>query len=420
MKNLLFLVVSILCLPRAIGADTGLSLKGYFKNYFLAFAPATTKQSETIASRSQPMMGLVTNRLRLNLFYTPLHHFAINIAYDLSPRFQDPSLSEQQIFFIEINPYTYRFSDVNSRLCPAPNKAVGSFAVFQNLDRAMLTIHTQPADIYIGRQAIAWGSARIINPTDVIAPFTFEDLDVEDRIGVDAIRLRIPIGFMGEFDTGFIFGKEVNLANSAYYLLNKLYLWRTNVSFLLLGFRQNLLTGLDLARSIGGAGFWLESAYVFVAAFDHYAIAKNHNYLRLSTGVDYSFSSNSYGFIEYHFNGAGTTHSRDYLSEFTTPAYTQGMVYLMGKHYLAPGLTYQVTPLISFTGQSLINLTEPSIFFSPQIEYNIAENIYLSGGAFWSIGKPPRWGNTVNSVLMIDSEFGAYPNVYFTSFRIYF
>ena len=420
MKRSFFFVILIFCLPISIFADTGLSLKGYYKNFFLVLAPPKIEQSEIAASLQQPMIGLVNNRLRLNLFYTPNSRFSANVTYDISPRIQDPSLFRQQLFFAVINPYAYRFDDLDSRLYPVQNTAVGSFAIFQNLDRAMLTIHTKPADIFIGRQAIAWGSARIVNPTDVVAPFPFEELDTEDRIGVDAIRLRIPNGFMGEFDTGYICGKDFKLANSAYYLRNKLYIWQADVSFLLLGFRQNMLAGLDIARSMGGAGFWLETAYVFVAAFDHYTAFKKYNYLRLSTGMDYSFGGKTYGFIEYHFNGAGAATARDYLNEFLTPAYTEGTVYLMGKHYLTPGLTYQITPLISFTGQSLLNLTDPSIFFSPQVEYNVAENIYVSGGAFFGIGKKPKLLNAVGSISMFCSEFGTYPNVYFTSFRIYF
>ncbi|MBN2105171.1 bifunctional alpha,alpha-trehalose-phosphate synthase (UDP-forming)/trehalose-phosphatase [bacterium] len=60
-----------------------------------------------------------------------------------------------------------------------------------------------PAAVYCGRQDIVWGSARTVNPMDVIAPFSFGSLDTEDRRGVDAIRLRIPVGCMGEIDFRF-------------------------------------------------------------------------------------------------------------------------------------------------------------------------------------------------------------------------
>ena len=89
----------------------------------------------------------------------------------------------------------------------------------------------------------------------------------------------------------------------------------------------------------------------------------------------------------------------------------------MGKHYLAPGLTVQVTPLISVGVQVLWNLTDPSVLVAPQLEYNIAEDIYVAAGGFLGLGKRPE-ASALAAPLR--SEFGGYPDVYFTSFRIYF
>ena len=88
----------------------------------------------------------------------------------------------------------------------------------------------------------------------------------------------------------------------------------------------------------------------------------------------------------------------------------------MGVHYLAPGFSYQLTPLVSSSSQVLFNLSDLSIWVGPQVEYNIAEDIYLSAGGFLSIGEPLENGETPE----FHSEFGSYPNVIFTSFRAYF
>ena len=69
----------------------------------------------------------------------------------------------------------------------------------------------------------------------------------------------------------------------------------------------------------------------------------------------------------------------------------------------------------------LANLSDPSLFLMPSIEYNIAENIYLSGGAYLGFGRPIELVFSENDVEMrYNSEFGNYPDYYFTSFRIYF
>ena len=184
---------------------------------------------------------------------------------------------------------------------------------------------------------------------------------------------------------------------------------------MLLEFQRDLLIGLDVARGIGGAGFWLETAYVLVEPFDDEPDTSG-NYLRSSVGLDYSFGGETYAFIEYHFNGVGTKKPENYLTNLEQSAYTRGGVYLLGTHYLAPGFTRQLTPLISFSGQMLFNLSDPSTWVAPQIAYNIAEDIHLSVGGFVSIGKRPKNGESAE----FQSEFGSYPNLFFSSFRVYF
>ncbi len=403
-------------------AQPDFSCQGYFKNFSTVFDMPRPQTPPGVTFPDQPLLGLSNNRLRLQLDFVFSRGYSAKLAWDVSPRIQDPALFNSQIFAVQTDPYAYRFADFDARIYPQRNAAAGSFGLYQNLDRLFVTIRTAPADILIGRQAIAWGTARVINPTDIIAPFTYEELDTEDRIGVDAVRVRIPLGFMGELDAGYVFGKDFAFKKSAFFLRGKYYLYQTDFSLLAIGFRENLLAGLNLARSIGGAGFWLEAARVFAGMLRNYGAAKKYNYFRLSTGLDYSFTGKTYGYIEFHFNGAGTTNPEEYLRRLNRPAFTDGADYLMGKQYLAPGITYQLTPLITVTGQALINLNDPSLFLSPQVEYNIAKNIYISGGAYYGAGKGPEIaGNSAAAGrLRFRSEFGGYPDIYYGAFRIYF
>jgi len=94
----------------------------------------------------------------------------------------------------------------------------------------------------------------------------------------------------------------------------------------------------------------------------------------------------------------------------------------MGKHYLNLGSTYQLTGLVSLTGLLIVNLSDQSLIFSPFLEYNIAENIYLSGGAYIGLGKKAELisGLSTSKLPLFRSEFGSYPDMIFTSFRVYF
>ena len=379
---------------------------GYYKNFSTAFNSPLPEAS---------MMGVVVNRLRFNLSYAPTDSLSFAFAYDFTPRVQDPLLFSQSPFAVGIASSRYRVADFESLLYPSEDEPVSSVGIYHNLDRASVQFSTDFADFSIGRDAIAWGSARIVNPTDIIAPYTYDQLDTEDSVGVDAIRVRIPVGVMGEIDAGYIFGPDFEFDKSAVFLRTQLNAVETDFSILLLEFQKDLLVGLDVARGIGGAGFWLETAYVFAEPFDDEPNTID-NYLRTSIGLDYSFGGETYTFIEYHFNGAGVTEPENFLTNLERPAYTRGGVYLLGIHYLAPGVAYQLTPLISFSGQMLFNLSDPSTWVAPQIAYNIAEDIHLSVGGFVSLGKRPKNSDSTE----FQSEFGSYPNLFFSSFRVYF
>ncbi len=403
------ILTSIICLMVTSLAGTAAAefrVGGYYKNFSTAFNSPLPEAS---------MMGVVVNRLRFNLSYAPTDSLSFAFAYDFTPRVQDPLLFSQSPFAVGIASSRYRVADFESLLYPSEDEPVSSVGIYHNLDRASVQFSTDFADFSIGRDAIAWGSARIVNPTDIIAPYTYDQLDTEDSVGVDAIRVRIPVGVMGEIDAGYIFGPDFEFDKSAVFLRTQLNAVETDFSILLLEFQKDLLVGLDVARGIGGAGFWLETAYVFAEPFDDEPNTID-NYLRTSIGLDYSFGGETYTFIEYHFNGAGATEPENFLTNLEEPAYTRGGVYLLGIHYLAPGVAYQLTPLISLSGQILLNLSDPSTWIAPQIAYNVAEDIHLSVGGFVSIGKRPKNGDSTE----FQSEFGSYPNLVFSSFRLYF
>ena len=279
-------------------------------------------------------------------------------------------------------------------------------AVTQNLDRLLISITTPYADFYIGRQPVAFGSARVVNPTDIIAPFTYSTLATEERPGADALRIKVPTGEMSEIDAGFVAGDKMKAKESAAYLRNKSYILNTDVSIMAMVFKENVLFGADLMRSIGGAGVWLEAAFTQAGGVKNRL--PEEDYFRLSTGTDYSFTRKLYAYIEYHYNGAGTGKTKEYSDIESETAYTEGTVYLLGRHYIAPGLTYEITPLIILNAGAVVNLEDSSALLSPSITYNIAENNYLKFGAYPSIGGKSG------------SEFAQYPDIYFISYNIYF
>ena len=410
-KHVAILVAAVVAFAPGLGWSTGsFDIDGYYKNFFVAY-DVSDLNSPSIGSDAT--LGSVSNRLRLNATYWTCDRVSFRASYDFAPRVQDRILFSYSPTFAVINPFAYRVIDFESRLYPEDNSDVASFAVFHNLDRAYATIELDRLDLYVGRQPIAFGSARIINPTDVIAPYSYETLDTEDRVGVDAVRARVPIGFMGELDVGYVFGEDFEFEQSAFFVRGKFYAARTDLTVMAVGFRENLMLGVDMARSVGGAGVWLEAAHVFTDALNDNA-GVSRDYFRASIGCDYSFKNNTYVFAEYHFNQAGKDEVDDYLLNYSQTAYIDGSVYLLGRHYFVPGMTWEFSPLVMGSLQILTNLSDNSVYLTPNVEYNVAENFYFSGGLFIGLGKE----STISSGIA--SEFGAYPDIYFTSFRYYF
>ncbi len=411
------ILLSVLAVPD-LEADW-YSIDGYYKNFstVLDFPRYGLRGVE-----SEPeLMGMVLNRLRMDTRFELSNDIEFDFSYNFIPQIQDKRLYDARVFDFNPGGYGYRVFDLERTFYPDDDDR-SSFHINQNLDRAFFSFTFPKFDLYIGRQAIAWGSAHVINPTDILAPFAYNELDVENRIGVDAVRLRYPLGFMGELDLGYVFGDDFEFDQSAFFLRGKTYLKQTDVSGVLIGFRENLLLGVDMTRYIGGAGFWIEAAYVFAHALSECGVDSDESYFRGSIGLDYSFGGGTYSYIEYHYNQAGVNDPEAYYNLVDKPAYTDGSVYFLGEHYIAPGFSYQVTPLITGYAEAIINLGDPSLLAAPSLEYNIEENIYLTAGGFIGIGEGFRAREVVGIIpsVVSQSEFGSYGDIYYLSFKIYY
>jgi hypothetical protein len=407
------IIWAMLVIVQKVNGLTGANqwmVNGYIKHFSVVFDVPVTGSIFGLPDR---WLGLSSDRLRMDVRWRPANLFDFNLAYDTVLRIQDPSLFTSGADVGFHTPGGYRFADVSEYLMkPKSGESVG---LLQNLDRIVASIHLGQTDVFIGRQAIAWGSGRVINPTDVIAPFTFESLDTEDRQGVDAVRVRIPVGWMGEVDAGFLFGTAGAWKNAAY-IRARQSLWQTDIAMMIMQFQGNALVGWDFARSIGGAGTWLEAAWVLPDAFRKQSVDWNV-YWRFTAGSDYNFSNGLYGFLEYHFNGPGESRPDNYLKNTAQIAYRSGRVYLLAKHYAMIGGQYQISSLWTLQCQFLLNLNDRSFMIAPQISVSVAQNVDLSGGLFLGAGQAPSEASLLSSPR---SEFGLYPDFAYCSVQFYY
>ena len=404
----------------AVAEESDLRVAGSIITYFIAIDPGDIEGG---LRDDDSLDGIMQNRLRLKTVWDPAGRVRAELAYDLKPVIQEDAGSFSFSGVPEPRLLSYRVADLGRIVYSKNDVSESAFVLSQNLDRAFLTFSPDFGDIYVGRQPVAFGSARVINPTDVLAPFTFDELDVEDRIGVDAVRAKIPIGMLSEFDAGAVFGEDFETDKSAVFVRTKFYVAETDITLIAMDFRDNLLGGIDVVRSIGGAGVWLEGAYTFVGMFDDRDT--DQDFLRVSTGIDYFFdiAGGLTAFIEYHYNGASEGKPEEYINQTDKTAYQEAGVYLLGQHYVTPGMAWQIRPLVALSGSVLWNVEDGSAYLSALIEYNAAEDLYLGIGAGISAGEE-------SSTLIDDasgeislapkSEFGLYPSLYYTYIRFYF
>ncbi|MCK4911838.1 MAG: hypothetical protein KAR83_09350 [Thermodesulfovibrionales bacterium] len=392
---ILFLIVLV---PLNALALDSLTPGGSVRAYVVSTEyPDGMDTAEALLMLRLKLSGEVSSRLRFELAYEAVPSYSDSDAADgLSDPAEGPS---------------YRVDDLDSTLYPSSPGPGDRFIVPQNLDRAFISFAAEEFDLTAGRQPISFGSARVINPTDVLAPFTYETLAKEEKTGIDAFRLRVPTGDFSELDIAIVLGDNAEQDEGAAYMRIKSYINETDIGFMVMRYGQNMMLGIDVARAIGEASAWVEATYTEPAEEFYYT--DDSSYTRLSIGADMAFTGDVYGYIEYHFNGPGADEPEDYALNVLNAAYLEGSVYLLGRNYLAPGLRVEINPLLSAEAAALININDSSALLAPSLTYSVSDNASASIGAYLGTGDEPE-------AEVPRSEFGSYPDTCYLSLKYYF
>jgi hypothetical protein len=371
-----------------------------FSGYIKSFAVAQDKIENGLINldttyQSQNSARLMWEKINDDTVY--------QIHYEISPVFVSNQQPIESRTFAVVGE-SYRLTDIQSSLTDEDSKT----QVYQNLDRLNMQWQFDRGDLTIGRQAISFGAARFINPTDIFLPFNVQTLNQEYRTGVDAIRFQSPLGELGELDFGLVLGDEAKPENSAAFLQMRTNLAGNDLNFNLTRFAEQTMVGTGIQSALWDFGFWFEIA----------GVDGDVDYVRTSVGIDYALSENIFAMVEYHYNGAGSDNPADYLGLFATIPYQRGGVFLLGQDYIMPSISFQVSPLWSIAAQAIYNLNDNSAFFSASAEYNVAEDFYMDFGYYHFIGD--ELSLTAMGIPVLESEYGSNPNVLYTSLRFYF
>jgi hypothetical protein len=388
---LLLLVVH----PLSASEDSPWRFSGSLKSYFSNVGSTSWMGATSGWSWDTP--------LRLRLLFQPSNAFSLEVAEELTTRYQHGSAFLVSLLGVT-QPSAYRVADANHLVLGTEQS--DHSRLLHNLDRLNASLHLGRLDLTLGRQVVSFGSSRMVNPTDVLAPFSLQNPDRESRSGVDAFRARFAWSDLGELDAGWVCGRDADWKNSAAFVKPKFRALGIDIAPLGMVYRKNVLGGLDLQGSIGGAGVWFEGAWVDPDADEQ-------PYPRLSAGCDYNFSDQLYGFLEYHYNGAGEGNPADYIRPSHRSSYMDGILFLLGRQYLIPSITYQSTPLLSVRFTSIANIEDQSLWVMLHLEYNLLKNLYVN------VGASVPFGSGVNR-FRPTSEYGLYPSFRYVYTRMYF
>ncbi|MFK7826105.1 MAG: hypothetical protein AB8G05_18275 [Oligoflexales bacterium] len=321
-----------------------------------------------------PGSGGKTVNLRSFVFDARVHEERPGLGGDIKWAYSlGMSYTSEAIGNADTNPFPYRYKDIRLEV---ERFADDKGRVVQNLDRLAWAAVFERFDLTIGRQAFAYGVARLANPTDVFAPYPLQRIDQEFRLGIDGVRMTVPLGELSEWEISAIVGENARSEESAGLTRYKTQIGTADSELILIHFRKAQLLGFNIEDSLWDVGIRIEGAIVKPGVED--------GYRRLVVGGGYMLGGGSLFDLEYYYNEAGGDNRFAYPQLWGSFAYTKGGVFFQGQHYLSASYNDSFTPLLNGGGQVVVNLTDGTMLTVAQVNYNSSENSYIDFGCFLS------------------------------------
>jgi hypothetical protein len=281
--------------------------------------------------------------------------------------------------------------------------------VWHDLDRLSLTVHTDVADVTVGRQAITWGISGIFPVADLWAQFSPFELDTEEKPGIDAVRvlsypapgleLDAVVADRGSLD-------DLSAGIRGTYGLPSADVWAGAGKF----WREVLAMGgvtllLDVVK--------LRGEVVLPWDLDEGTVQEP----RATLGVDW-IRGTLLLTGEYHYNGIGSG-ADGYLSGLGDPRILRGETYYLGRHYLGGVVSWSPDRenRMSLVLNALGNIEDRSVALTPLVGYDLGQAARVSLGGLLSLGPRPSFSTAPPS---FPTEFGAYGTLGFLQLSVYF
>ncbi len=254
----------------------------------------------------------------------------------------------------------------------------GDRVLAHRLDRLHLGYTGDKTVLRIGRQAVSWGNGLIYNPVDFFNPFDPAAVDREYKSGDDLLYGQYLQDNGNDWQLVHVWRRnddgDVDRGVNTSALKYHAFVGAQELDILLARHYEDDIATLGGITSLGGA--ILRGDLVITDT-------ENDTYISAVANYSYSWTAwnrNMSGIVEYFYNDMGLR-EEDY-DELPRQAdlldrLTRGELFTIGRHYLAGGVTVEMTPLINLTPNAFVNLGDGSGLAQIVLNWDLEQNLQL-------------------------------------------
>ncbi|MDH5485771.1 MAG: hypothetical protein OEY43_11110 [Gammaproteobacteria bacterium] len=276
-------------------------------------------------------------------------------------------------------------------------------------DRLNIKTSWDNIDLTLGRQSINLATTFYFTPNDLFAPFAAQNFYRVYKPGVDALRVELNLGDFSQLELISVLGFErdtttdTGWSNSpeasrgAHLVRLSTVIADQAWSFIIAGMDTQSLMGISFqGEMLDWLGIRMEG---HVADRDDQSRVKE-----ISMGLEHRWENSMDLRLEYFYHGAGGDRVINY-----------GLYdsYYLARRYLAVGLSYQLSPLMTIDFLWNQNLVDYSDLYAFHALYSLADESELAINL-----SLPRGEKNDDTVIM--TEFGSYPATISLELRHYF
>ncbi len=241
-----------------------------------------------------------------------------------------------------------------------------------SLYRGTVALRSSSATVTLGRQRIAWGTARFWSPADLFNPIDPLQVEGDIRQGVDAVQAEWADP-SGSLRASMVYGpNRAGRSVAATRVGGTVGVW--DVAGFGGRFRGDWVGGAEVAGQAGGAGLRGEITYTWRGD------PARSNVLRATAGWDFAWPK-LYLVAEYFYNQGQPSCDAIGSCDAIAALASGDELVTFHRHFVSGGATYDVTPLVETDAYIVVDVVGGSVMVNPVVRYDVATNADLSIGA---------------------------------------